>query len=77
MDEFDQYKPPAGTLCAAGCGHLATGPWRLYTQRNGAQRFDWRCACCIIRGKLEYHTSQIERLTTEYEASKATCGGER
>ncbi len=75
MDEFDQYKPPEGMLCAH-CEHVAKGIWALYTQKNGAQRFEWRCLCCTALGKLErakWYASQVSKLETEYEATKANC----
>lgn len=68
VDEEDYI--PTGP-CA--CGHEATAIWSL-----GGSRFEFRCLCCVIAGRLERaHKSaaMIPELEAEYARVKVDCEG--
>ena len=70
-DDWEDYQPHGD--CATGCGHPATQVWQLY---KGQQRFDYRCNCCVAKGRLEraqWYASQIEKLTAEYQKERESC----
>jgi hypothetical protein len=70
-EECDQYRPHG--LCARGCGHTATEFWEVY---RGAFRYEFRCHCCVIAGRLErakWYASQVQKLEAEYEKEKESC----
>lgn len=69
--EFDQYRPHGP---CANCGeHPATELFQLY---RGQMRYDFRCKCCYVLGKLDrarWHASQIAKLEGEYAMAKDLC----
>lgn len=70
-DDFDQYRPRGE--CATGCGHPATEVWQLY---KGQQRYDFRCRCCVAKGKLDRaiaYRDRIPALEADYAKEKESC----
>lgn len=69
--EADMYRPHGP---CANCGeHEATELFQLY---RGQMRYDFRCKCCYLLGKLErarWHASQIAKLEGEYANVKEEC----
>ena len=70
-DVFDEYQPRG--LCATACGHKATELWIIY---GGKSRYDYRCACCCVAGRLERAhkiAATIPELEAEFAKVKSKC----
>jgi len=70
-DEADMFRPHGP--CATGCGHPATALWQIY---RGVQRYEFRCLCCVAKGRLEraqWHAAQIPALETAYANAVNHC----
>lgn len=73
-ETFDMYRPTG--LCARGCGHAATDVWSLY---RGHLPYEFRCRCCVARGKLDRALAQIARIPELEKAlheAEVVCGNE-
>jgi hypothetical protein len=69
--EADMYRPH-GPCANCGC-HSATALWVLY---KGPLRYEFRCACCVVVGKLKrakWYRDQIAKLEAEYAEAKEKC----
>ena len=68
----EMYRPQGS--CATGCGHEATEMWFL---QRGSNRFEFRCACCMAKGRLERaldYQKRIPKLERELAEAVANCG---
>jgi hypothetical protein len=70
-DDFDMYRPHG--LCASCLVHPATEVWVLY---KGPYRWEFRCACCVARGRLEkahWYAEQIPTLELALGEANLNC----
>lgn len=73
-EEFDDlaemYRPQG--ICAH-CDHPATELWFM---RVGSQRFEFRCHCCMAKGRLERaqeYAKRIPKLQKESDDALENC----
>ena len=70
-DLAEMYRPRGA---CAKCDHPATDLWFLTV---GSQRFEFRCGCCVARGKLERaleYQKRIPKLQAALAEAEASCG---
>lgn len=61
---------PVGKMCETGCGHPATDIWEVFLRRQTPRprSYEFRCACCIAKGKLERAKAARDRIPALEEA---------